>query len=83
MISYLPTMSSNNPYADSMSKDAPGVSNDSPQPPAETGKDASSDVPLQDTNAGGASDKSEAEKEADRLYEERIEEEYAKREGGA
>jgi len=27
--------------------------------------------------------KTESEKEADRLYEERIEEEYAKREGGA
>ncbi|KAH7116238.1 hypothetical protein B0J11DRAFT_539511 [Dendryphion nanum] len=28
-------------------------------------------------------EKTEAEREADRLYEERIEEEYAKREGGA
>ncbi|MCJ1243668.1 hypothetical protein MMC30_000865 [Trapelia coarctata] len=31
----------------------------------------------------GAGEKSEKEKEADKLYEERIEEEYAKREGGA
>ncbi|KAG4025122.1 hypothetical protein MFRU_066g00250 [Monilinia fructicola] len=30
-----------------------------------------------------ATQKSEAQLEADRLYEERIEEEYAKREGGA
>jgi len=31
----------------------------------------------------GAAEKSEAEKAADKLYEERIEDEYAKREGGA
>lgn len=35
-----------------------------------------------DSNAA-ATKKSEAEEAADRLYEERIEEEYAKREGGA
>ena len=36
-----------------------------------------------DTGAGITREKTEAEKEADRLYEERIEEEYAKRDGGA
>ncbi|KAJ9151266.1 hypothetical protein NKR23_g3292 [Pleurostoma richardsiae] len=36
-----------------------------------------------DTGAGSARAKTEQEKEADRLYEERIEDEYAKREGGA
>jgi hypothetical protein len=36
-----------------------------------------------DTGAGTTRAKTEAEIEADRLYEERIEEEYAKREGGA
>ncbi len=36
-----------------------------------------------DTGAGTSRPKTEAEKEADRLYEESIEEEYAKREGGA
>jgi hypothetical protein len=36
-----------------------------------------------DTGAGTARPKTEAELEADRLYEEAIEEEYAKREGGA
>jgi hypothetical protein len=36
-----------------------------------------------DTGAGSTRPKTEAEKEADRLYEEAIEEEYAKREGGA
>ncbi|KAK1759531.1 hypothetical protein QBC47DRAFT_398343 [Echria macrotheca] len=35
------------------------------------------------TGAGTTRPKTEAEKEADRLYEERIEDEYAKREGGA
>ena len=34
-------------------------------------------------NGGASKEKSEAEEAADRLYEERIEEEYAKREGGA
>ncbi|KAH8897014.1 hypothetical protein GQ53DRAFT_637989 [Thozetella sp. PMI_491] len=36
-----------------------------------------------DTGAGITRPKTEAEKEADRQYEELIEEEYAKREGGA
>lgn len=36
-----------------------------------------------DTGAGTTRAKTEAEEEADRLYEEAIEEEYAKREGGA
>lgn len=35
------------------------------------------------TGAGTTREKTDAEREADRLYEERIEEEYAKREGGA
>jgi len=35
------------------------------------------------TGAGTTRPKTEEELEADRLYEERIEEEYAKREGGA
>ncbi|KAJ4386991.1 hypothetical protein N0V85_007843 [Neurospora sp. IMI 360204] len=35
------------------------------------------------TGAGSSRPKTEAELEADRLYEERMEEEYAKREGGA
>ncbi|KAK3902565.1 hypothetical protein C8A05DRAFT_33743 [Staphylotrichum tortipilum] len=36
-----------------------------------------------DTGAGITRPKTEAELEADRLYEEAMEEEYAKREGGA
>jgi hypothetical protein len=36
-----------------------------------------------DTGAGVTREKTEAELEADRMYEEAIEEEYAKREGGA
>jgi len=36
-----------------------------------------------DSGAGTTRPKTEAEREADRLYEERIEDEYAKREGGA
>lgn len=35
------------------------------------------------TGAGSSRPKTEAELEADRLYEEKMEEEYAKREGGA
>ena len=35
------------------------------------------------TGAGSTREKTETELEADRLYEERMEEEYAKREGGA
>ncbi|KAK7403511.1 hypothetical protein QQX98_010741 [Neonectria punicea] len=35
------------------------------------------------TGAGVTRPKTEEEKEADRLYEERMEEEYAKRDGGA
>lgn len=35
------------------------------------------------TGAGTSREKTEAELEADRLYEERMQEEYAKREGGA
>ena len=35
------------------------------------------------TGAGTTREKTDAEREADRLYEKRIEEEYAKREGGA
>lgn len=36
-----------------------------------------------DTGAGSSREKTSAEIEADRLYEEAMEEEYAKREGGA
>ncbi|KAK1767844.1 hypothetical protein QBC33DRAFT_558673 [Phialemonium atrogriseum] len=36
-----------------------------------------------DSGAGTTRQKTEAEREADRLYEERMEEEYAKREGGS
>jgi hypothetical protein len=35
------------------------------------------------SSAGRSSNSSEAQREADRLYEERMEDEYAKREGGA
>lgn len=35
------------------------------------------------TGAGVTREKTEQEKEADRLYEERMEEEYAKRDGGS
>ncbi|KAH6700733.1 hypothetical protein EV126DRAFT_522475 [Verticillium dahliae] len=35
------------------------------------------------TGAGTSRPKTDAEKEADRLYEEAMEEEYAKRDGGA
>ena len=41
------------------------------------------ETPIENVAPIPEAQKTEAEKEADRLYEERIEEEYAKREGGA
>jgi len=41
------------------------------------------ETPIENTASIPEAQKTEAEKEADRIYEERIEEEYAKREGGA
>lgn len=76
-------MSSNSPYPTFISSEAPVVSNNSAKPPTDSPAPASSTDPKRESNAEGANSKSEAEKEADRLYEERIEEEYAKREGGA
>jgi hypothetical protein len=76
-------MSSNSSYPTFISNEAPVASDNSPIPPADSLAPASSTDPKRETNAGEADSKSEAGKEADRLYEERIEEEYAKREGGA
>jgi hypothetical protein len=67
-----------------MSKEAPEVSTNGPKLPTDAPAPASSTGAESETNKQqGTEDKSEAVKEADRLYEERIEEEYAKREGGA
>lgn len=52
---------------------------DKPQEPQVSGSGGAGT----DTGAGVTREKTEAEKEADRLYEERMEEEYAKREGGS
>lgn len=77
-------MSSNNPYASSMSKEAPEDPSNGPKLPTDAPAPESSTGAESETNdQRGTEDKSEAVKEADRLYEERIEEEYAKREGGA
>ncbi|KAI1499520.1 glycoside hydrolase superfamily [Biscogniauxia marginata] len=62
-----------------------GANNDSHTAPAQGGGgDAAGPIGAGvDTGAGTTREKTAAEIEADRLYEERIEEEYAKREGGA
>lgn len=60
----------------------------STQPAAAPGTRTENDIEVPtgagvDTGAGSSREKTEAEIEADRLYEEAMEEEYAKREGGA
>ncbi|KAL2042844.1 hypothetical protein N7G274_004604 [Stereocaulon virgatum] len=47
------------------------------------GMDSSSGSPGDEAKAGVSQNASEASKAADKLYEENIEDEYAKREGGA
>lgn len=74
-------MASNNPYASSMNKQAPEDSNNGPKLPTDAPAPTAPESAT--NNQEGTAGKTEAEKEADRLYEERIEEEYAKREGGA
>ncbi|KAF2277330.1 uncharacterized protein EI97DRAFT_457357 [Westerdykella ornata] len=49
----------------------------------QTGQTATQQTQQTGGSAGASKTKTEAELEAERLYEERIEEEYAKREGGA
>lgn len=75
-------MSSNNSsLPTSIGNDA---SRDSAKQPVDTPTPSSSRGQPKEANAGKVeSSKSEAEKEAERRYEELIEEEYAKREGGA
>jgi hypothetical protein len=65
-----------------------GNNNEKTANEANTGDDFTSQAQTQSqdtikTTGQTQQGKSEAELEADRLYEERIEEEYAKREGGA
>jgi hypothetical protein len=77
-------MPSNNSYASSVSKEAPEDSSNGPKLPTDAPAPASSTgAETESNNQRGTEDQSETVKEADRLYEERIEEEYAKREGGA
>ncbi len=63
-----------------MAGEKPSNSNVEPNPI--TDSSITSTTAAQDTHTSSQT-KSEAEEEADRLYEERIEDEYAKREGGA
>lgn len=51
--------------------------------PSSASSQATADVSNQGSGAAQQMTKSEAELAAEKLYEERIEEEYAKREGGA
>ncbi|KPM35917.1 hypothetical protein AK830_g10634 [Neonectria ditissima] len=55
---------------------------DTTQPPAQSTPTAAATGAGANTGAGVTRPKTEAEKEADRVYEERMEEEYAKRDGG-
>jgi len=50
---------------------------------SDTSPDTTATQPASNATNSTPHTKSEAEEAADRLYEERIEEEYAKREGGA
>ena len=59
--------------------ETPDNSSITPNPTVDTATQNSTQEPTQNTTHA----KSEVEEAADRLYEERIEEEYAKREGGA
>ena len=54
-----------------------------PSQSSSTSSESKPEVPIENVAPIPEAQKTEAEKEADRLYEERIEEEYAKREGGA
>lgn len=63
-----------------MAGENPSNSNIEPDPAAVSVTESSIAQAATDT---GSHTKTEAEEAADRLYEERIEEEYAKREGGA
>jgi hypothetical protein len=76
-------MSSNSPYPTFISSDASAVTNDAAKQQTDTPVPPSSEDQQNQSNADKAKSRSEAEQEADRMYEERIEEEYAKREGGA
>jgi hypothetical protein len=64
-----------------MAGEKPSNSNVEPNPATDSSIPTSS-AALADTNPALQA-KTEAEEAADRLYEERIEEEYTKREGGA
>lgn len=76
--------SSNSSLPTSIGNEALDASRDSAKQPVDTPTPSSSRDQPKEANAGKVeSSKSEAEKEAERRYEELIEEEYAKREGGA
>lgn len=64
------------------STEKPSNSNIEPNPTTDSSI-PSSGAAQTSSNAPAIQQKTEAEEAADRLYEERIEEEYAKREGGA
>lgn len=82
-------MSGNNPYPTFITSEAPALGNDAPKPPNDSSTPTTTDTQRETANSQGnrdadaAGNMSDAQQAADRLYEERIEEEYAKREGGA
>jgi hypothetical protein len=76
-------MSFNGTHPTSTSSEAPVTSNDSREQTTDSPALTASEAPQRETNAEAAGRMSKAAEEADQKYEERIEDEYAKREGGA
>ena len=74
----LPSLTSDKPSNSETSMDPESVTNK-----VSTAMDSSKGSASEEAKAGISQTSSEASKAADKLYEENIEEEYAKREGGA
>jgi len=66
-----------------MAGEKPPTSNIEPNPATDSSVSGSAAAQANTDTSTSQQTKTEAEEAADRLYEERIEEEYAKREGGA
>jgi len=81
----LPTSISNseNPSNSSTSERDSGVNSSLREASSTIANDAGNNASAQSGSSAAQHTKSQVEKAADKLYEERIEDEYAKREGGA
>jgi len=79
----LPTSISNSENPSNSSTSEPGSDTSLRQASSTIANDAGNDAGAQSGSSAAQHTKSEVEKAADKLYEDRIEDEYAKREGGA